>query len=151
MTLAPVLALLLSLPSCYSEPRDTARLELIARAIADTASTIDDAAGLLTIGWHESNWCESVHSGRRRGGHGIGLWQIEPGSRRMPPFAGLSAADTQHAAGEALWLWRHSYSCGHSLEQRYAAYAGLPCGTRWAGARSRARMHAWVLRRLRVG
>lgn len=147
--LPAILALLLSFPQCYGEPRDTARLELIAAAIAQVSATPDDAAGLLTIGTHESAWCESVHSGRRRGGHGVGLWQIEPGSRRAPPFAGLTLEETTHAAGEALWLWRHSYGCGRTLEARYRAYAGLPCGSSWAGARSRARMHLLVLSRVR--
>lgn len=140
MIAAPIFALLLSLHPCYAEPPDPARLELIANAIAAVSSTVDDAAGLIAIGTFESSWCKSVHSGAKRGGHGIGLWQLEPGSRRLPPFAGLSLEDTTHAAGEALWLWRRSYACGSTPVARFSSYAGLPCQLAWLGAGKRARL-----------
>ncbi len=143
---APVLAVLLSLPQCYGEPRDVPRLALIADAIAAVSDTRSDAAALLAIGTAESAWCESVHSGRKRGGLGEGLWQLEPGSHRAPPFAGLSLADTTHAAGEALWLWQHTARC-IDTQARFGAYAGLGCH-RWAGARQRANLYVWALWRL---
>lgn len=149
MLLAPILAALLSLPPCYGEPRDTARLELIARAIAEASSTVDDAAGLLTIGYHESSYCEAVHSGKRKGGHGVGLWQIEPGSRRVPPFAGLSYEETRHAAVQALWLWRRSRQCGNEPARRFASYAGILCDSNWPGSAPRVRLFLWVKRRIR--
>lgn len=140
----PVIAFLLLQPPCYGEPADPERLVTIGQAVAAVSDTRDDAAGLVTIAVHESALCRSVHSGARRGGPGVGLWQLEPGSHRQPPFAGLSLADTTHAAGEALWLWHHSHQCGHGLRARFAAYAGLPCGSKWAGAASRARFYGYV-------
>jgi hypothetical protein len=148
IALAPVLAVLLTSPVCFGERQDPERLELIATAIATVSSTRDDAVGLLTIGEAESAWCLAVHSGRRKGWSGVGLWQLEPGSHRHPPFAGLSLADTTHAAGEALWLWRHSYDCGHSIEGRMRVYGGRSCSEPWPGAAKRARLFAWISWRL---
>lgn len=48
-----------------------------------------------------------------------------------------------HAAGQALWLWRHSYGCGASLTGRVESYAGLGC-VAWLGAGKRARMYRWT-------
>jgi hypothetical protein len=142
--IAPVLAFLLARPVCFGEHHDPARLETIATAIAAVSNTRDDAAGLLTIGTFESHWCERVHSGRVRGWSGQGLWQLEPGSHRHPPFAGLSAEATTHAAGEALWLWRHSYSYGASLEARFRCYGGQREGWRGAGPRAAFYWKAWA-------
>lgn len=139
---APVLRVLLALPTCFGEQPDTARLETIAVAVATVSDTRDDAAGLLAIGTAESRWCASVHSGERQGWSGIGLWQLEPGSHRHPPFAGVSTEATTHAAGEALWLWRHSYSYGPSLESRFTVYGGQRHG--WTGATKRARLYRWI-------
>lgn len=107
---------------------------------------------MLTIAVFESGLCFRVHSGARRGGQGRGLWQLEPGSNRVPPFTGLSLEDTSHAAGEALWLWRHA-RCGRrpGLAARFAAYAGLGCGRTWAGAAPRARFMTWAVSELTKG
>lgn len=136
---AAVLRVLLALPVCYGEEPDPERMVVIAESIAAVSTTRDDAAGLLAIGTAESAWCESVHAGRKRGGLGVGLWQLEPGSNRRPPFAGVSLDATTHAAGEALWLWRHT--------TRFGAYAGLGCRS-WSGARRRAGLYVWFLGRL---
>lgn len=146
----PVLRVLLALPFCAGHTRDAPRLEIIATAIATVSDTPADAAALLTIGQHESAWCESVHAGRVRGGNGRGLWQIEPGSRRVPPFAGVSIEATTHAAGEALWLWRHSYTCGPDLVSRFRVYAGLGCDSPWQGAVARAKVMRWITWRLEL-
>lgn len=148
--MAPVLRVLLALPFCAGHERDLPRLEIIATAIAEVSDTPSDAAALLTIGQAESAWCRDVHAGTRRGGAGQGLWQVEPGSRRVPPFAGTSMADTAHAAGEALWLWHHSFTCGPDLVSRYRVYAGLGCDSPWQGAVSRARMYRWISWRVAV-
>lgn len=106
----------------------------------------DDAAGLLAIATAESALCEAVHSGRKHGWSGVGLWQLEPGSHRAPPFAGVSLADTTHAAREALWLWlwRHSWQCGPELVSRFKAYGGRPCPVAWLGGGARARLYHWI-------
>lgn len=106
--------------------------------------TRDEAAALITIAESESALCADVHAGSRRGWSGIGLWQIEPGSNRRPPFAGLSLEDTTHAAGEALWLWRHSWQCGPDLVSRFKAYGGRPCPVAWLGGGARARLYRWI-------
>lgn len=140
-----ILHILLQLPTCYKEERDLNQLGLISAAISTVSNNNDDVAGLLTIGTFESAWCFSVGSGRVKGGSGTGYWQIEPGSHRIKPFAGITIEDTTHAAGEALWLWRHSHQCGSSLSNRFTAYAGLnKCPKNWSGAFKRAKFYGWV-------
>lgn len=140
-----ILSILLQLPTCYKEEKDLNQLGLISDAISSVANNNADVAGLLTIGTFESAWCFSVGSGRKRGGWGVGYWQIEPGSHRIKPFAGITLEDQTHAAGEALWLWRHSHNCGSSLSARFTAYAGLnKCPKNWSGAVKRARFYSWV-------
>lgn len=150
IAIGPVLRVLLSLPICAHEAPDPRRLEVIATAIADVSRDGADAAALLTIGQSESAWCRTVHAGSRRGGAGLGLWQIEPGSHRVPPFAGLSIADTTHAAEQALWLWRHSFSCGSDTASRFRVYAGAGCDSPWQGAAARSRLFRWITWRLAV-
>lgn len=126
-------AALLALTPCWADRDDSRKagqLETIAVAIATVASTVDDAAGLIAIANSESKFSLRVHAGLT-GGRGRGLWQLELGSRRKPPFVGLSLADTTHAAGEALWMWRHSWQCGRTLAARFTAYAGRECDTVW--------------------
>jgi hypothetical protein len=144
-----ILAILLSLPPCFGEPSDVERMAIIASAIAAVSRNVEDAAGLLTIGTFESAWCRDVHSGARRGGAGEGLWQIEPGSRRQKPYSGVDLKSTCHAAGQALWLWRHSWQCGPASESRFKAYAGVACGKPWAGAARRGKLFRWLVWRLR--
>lgn len=142
------LAILLAFAPCYLERSDPDRLAHVAiqaEAMVAVAESSDDIAGLITIAEHEGRLCWSVATGAVHGGNGWGPWQIEAGSRRPGPYFGSDLPSLTHAAGEALWLWRHSYHCGHSLEARYRAYAGLQCQSMWAGANSRARMHRWVL------
>jgi hypothetical protein len=145
MLAAPIIALMLRLPHCASEPPDPARITMIAEAIADVSSTASAAAALITIGMHESGFCAAVHAGRRKGGAGEGLWQLEPGSRRQKPYSGTDLQSTRHAASEALWLWHHSYNCGAWPAARFRVYGGCPCGKAWAGAARRARFYGWVL------
>jgi hypothetical protein len=139
-----VLRILSALRPCYGEIPDHDHLVDVAVAIATVAETKDDAIGLITIGDAESKFCKRVHSGEVRGGPGEGIWQLEPGSHRKPPYSGLSADATIHAAGEALWLWRHSYSCGSSLTARFRVYGGVPCEAAWAGAKKRADLYVWI-------
>jgi len=146
---AKVVAVLLSLHTCAREPHTpayVARLTMVGESIAVVSDAPDDAAGLLSIWYYEGAGCEDVHAGTVKGGDGLGPWQIEPGSHRVPPFAGLSREATTHAAGEALWLWRHTRRCG-SLERRFGAYAGLGCRS-WSGAAKRANLFAWLLPRV---
>ena len=143
----PILSVLLQLPACYEDRFDSSypeRMATIAYSIASASSNYDDAAALVTIARFESGLCRVVHSGARRGGPGEGLWQLEPGSNRVRPFSGLSLESTEHAAGEALWLWRHSHQCGPSLESRFRGYGGRPCTSKWDGASRRARFYYWV-------
>jgi hypothetical protein len=138
-----ILTILMQLPVCYGETKDINRLEVISNAISCVSNDVNDVAALLTIGTFESSWCKSVGEGKRRGGKGIGYWQIEPGSNRTKPFAGLSLEDTTHAAGEALWIWHHSYQCGSAMNSRFTAYAGLKC-IKWSGAEKRTKFYNWV-------
>lgn len=138
-----VLAFLISLPVCvadrpYPEAK-AAQLATIAEAIELATPEPEERAALVTIAWFESRLCLAVHAGGARGGSGEGLWQIEPGSRRQRPFAGLEAAATEHAAGQALWLWRHSAPGSTSLPARFRWYAGLGGrASSWTGAEPRA-------------
>ena len=145
MTLAAALLhAMLALPVCAGEARDPDRLSVIARSIEATGATPSEAIALVTIAQAESGLCAAIHAGRPGLGGALGPWQIERASNRVPPFAGLSIEATTHAAGEALWLWRHSYQCGRSFEARFRAYAGAPCGSHWAGASKRAGLYAWI-------
>lgn len=141
-----VLFVLLQLPTCYKEEQDLNQLGLISDAISTVSNNKENVAALITIGTFESSWCFSVGSGRRKGGSGIGYWQIEPGSNRIKPFAGITIEDTTHAAGEALWLWRHSHQCGNSINSRFIAYAGVKkCSNKWSGAAKRTKFYNWAL------
>jgi hypothetical protein len=148
MIAAPLIAFALSLPPCYAErqdPQRPAHVTLIAEAVAAASDTPEDAAGLFTIGYHESSLCWSVATGAKHGGDGWGPWQLEPGSRRQKPFIGEDLPALSHAAGEALWLWHHSRQCGSGLPARFTAYAGLRCGTKWSGASRRARFYSFAV------
>lgn len=136
---------MLRLPTCYSEEPDVEQLTKISQAIGVNADSISEATALITIGTFESAWCKRVGAGIKKGGHGAGYWQIEPGSNRIKPFAGLSLEELTHAAGQALWLWRHSHQCGSSIKSRFIAYAGIQdCKTTWAGATKRNSFYYWV-------
>lgn len=148
LTEALILAALQALPPCWAdraapEGAKATQLAYISRAIAAEAETVEEAAYLVTIAWHESRLCLDVHAGLSRG-HGRGLWQLERGSRREPPFEGLSEADTRHAAHEALWMVRHSWHCGGAPAARFTAYAGRACGSVWPTLVSRVRTWYWV-------
>jgi hypothetical protein len=141
---ALILSFLLRLPTCYKEDPDINQLDLISQAIAINVDTISEATALITIGTFESAWCKKVGSGKRKGGSGAGYWQIEPGSHRIKPFAGLSLEELTHAAGEALWLWRHSHQCGSSIKARFTGYAGVKCNVQWSGAIKRTNFYYWA-------
>lgn len=131
---APVIAAVLILhpTPCMGDKNDAERLPMIGRAIASVSNDRREAAILLTIAYHESRFCERVHSGEIVGApNGHGLFQLEPGSHRTPPFAGLSYEATEHAAGEAIALWR-LFKCP-SLYHHFGGYAGLGCKS-WSGA-----------------
>lgn len=132
---------MLALAPCYSERNDPHRVEhvsLLAEAIDSATSKQDERAALITIARFESGFCWAVASGRVKGGPGEGPWQLEPGSRRPRPYSGTTLPELKHAADQALWLWRHSFQCGPSLEARFRAYGGAPCESSWSGARARA-------------
>ncbi len=147
-----LLAVLLSLPVCWADRgvpanEKASQLATIAGAMVEHTSDPTELAYLTSIAYHESRFCLAVHAGRTRG-PGRGLFQLEPGSRRRPPFTGLSADATAHAAGEALWMVRHSHQCGESPEGRFTAYAGRACGTAWPTLRSRVALWYTVRARL---
>lgn len=142
-----ILNVLLRLPVCYQDRAEVGYLDrqhVIAQAISSVAETPLEAAALVTILRFESGGCFSVHAGHRKGGPGEGLWQLEPGSHRSRPFSGLSFEATSHAAGEALWLWRHSWHCGPSWQARFTAYAGLSDCRVWTGATPRSKLLGWI-------
>ena len=133
---ARVLDLLLRLTPCWADrgepPQERLqRFTFIATAITDTSNAtprpLDNAAMLIALGYSESRLCKAVHAGTKKGGHGEGLWQLEPGSRRKRPFSGLSLEETVHAAGQATWLIRHSFSCGSTPERRFTQLAFGAC------------------------
>lgn len=149
-----LLPFLLSLPVCVADRADLsskrAQLETIAMAVEAATPRADERAALVTIAWFESRLCRAVHDGSKRGGLGEGLWQIEPGSRLRRPFSGLGQAETEHAASEALALWRRSWCRGQGTAARFRVYAGLGCGaSSWAGAGPRAAFMGVVLWELR--
>lgn len=141
-----VIALVRALYSCAG-PQDVSRLDTIGEAIASVSHTEEDAAALLAIGRWESGFCADVHSGARKGGLGEGLWQLEPGSRRTRPFSGLDRASTEHAAEQALYLWKHT-RCA-DLDAHFGAYAGLGCRA-WNGSARRTATYYWALAQLRA-
>ncbi len=139
-TAAIILATMQLFPSCWVERHDVRKAEqyeTIAQAIAVEARDSDEAAAMVAIGYSESRFAISVHTGARRG-PASGLWQLEGRGR----FVGLGLDDTMRSARAALWMWRHSWQCGPAFEQRITAYAGLPCSTRWGGLRIRAERYA---------
>lgn len=143
-----MLAALQALPGCWAdrhapEGAKATQHAYISRAIAAKAETVDEAAYLVTIAYHESRICLNTHAGLARG-RGRGLWQIECASRRLPPFEGLSYEATEHAAGEALWMIRHSWQCGNQPKDRFTAYAGRACGVSWPTMAARVRTWYWV-------
>lgn len=145
---ALILTLLLRLPTCYGEEKNMDIFKNISIAIGNNSNNLSEAAALITIGTFESSWCTSVGSGKRLGGNGAGYWQIEPGSNRIKPFAGLSLEELTHAAGQALWLWRHSHQCGSSIQARFTGYAGVKCNVKWSGAIKRTNFYYWTYNEL---
>lgn len=153
-----VLRVLLQLPVCWADRDEppaehAARFEVIATAIAraaePTRNPVDTAAMLIALGYRESRLCRAVHAGHRRGGVGEGLWQLEPGSRRVRPFSGLSLEATEHAAHQATWLITHSYSCGARPAQRFTLLAFGRCAPgSWPTQRERVQTYWWAVREL---
>jgi len=148
-----VLPFLLSLPVCVADRGEPelkrAQLETVAMAIEAVTPKPSERAALITIAWFESRLCRDVHAGSKRGGSGEGLWQIEPGSRLRRPYAGLDQEATEHAAGEALGLWRRSWCPGQGSAARFRVYAGLGCGpSSWTGAAPRAAFLGLVFAKL---
>jgi hypothetical protein len=144
-------AFLLSLPQCFAERADPARVEhvaLLAEAIDQATEKPAERAALATIAYYESGLCWAVATGKVRGGQGP--WQIEPGSHRPGPYVGSSLPELTHAARQALWLWRHSWQCGPSPRARFRAYAGLECSSSWTGARVRERLYFFASNQLQV-
>lgn len=67
MTFKFVLAALLALPMFHRDPPGPAKdkqMAAIADAISKEAKTPDEAAFVLTLGWHESAYSLDVHEGR---------------------------------------------------------------------------------------
>lgn len=151
---AQVLAVLLELTPCWADrhrpPAEEAqRLEVIATGVSvasnETTRPIDTAAMLIALGYHESKLCHATHAGTVKGGDGEGLWQLEPGSRRVRPFSGLSLEATTHAATQAAWLVRHSYSCGTSPRARFTQIGFGSCpGRGWPTLEARVRTYWWA-------
>jgi len=128
-TAAIVLAAMHAFPICWPEradPRKVEQYETIARAISDEARDSDEAAALIAIGYSESAFSLRVQSGELKG-KASGLWQLEGRGK----FVGLGLDDTTRSAHAALQAWRHSWQCGHSLADRFTAYAAAPCGSTW--------------------
>lgn len=150
--LLAILSVLLALPPCWqdrAEPDRGIRLSRIAVAVHGVSQSVDVRARLIAIGWYESRLCRTVHAGSKRGAHGAaGLWQIEHGSRRPGPYAGLSDAETAAAALTAAWLLEHAYVCGPTDADVLTAYAGAPCGSSWPTLVERVRLVQWVRHRL---
>lgn len=147
-----LLTVLTSLPVCWADRgvpanEKASQLEVIAAALLARTQDPSELAYLTSIAYHESRLCIAVHAGRVRG-RGRGLFQIEPGSRRVPPFTGLSFEATEHAAGEALWMVRHSHQCGSTPADRFTAYAGRECEKYWPSLRSRVALWYSVRARL---
>lgn len=147
-----VLPFLLSLPTCVADvgsPVKEAQLAVIAQAIEAATPRLEERAALITLAWFESRLCRAVHEGSKRGGLGEGLWQIEPGSNLRRPYSGLDVVATEHAAGQALALWRRSWCRGRGNAARFRVYAGLGCGpSSWTGAEPRAAFMGLVLAKL---
>ena len=153
MTLsAAVLALLLRQPVCWADRRvpqadKQGQLAAIATAIADASPTVERAAYLVAIGWHESRWCLAVGSGAKRGGRGEGYWQLE-GSHHAPGArSGLSLEATRSAALLASAQLQRSQQCGKSPAAVLTAYAGRPCGQAsggWLTLTARVRTQRWA-------
>lgn len=143
----PIIAAIVALHPCAREPLDVPRLADIGRAIAAVSADRYDAGALITIAYYEASFCKDVQDGTRRGWpSGQGLWQLEAGSNRVPPFYGLSYEATEHAAGQALWLWRSSVACGDA-RKRFGLYAGLGCRS-LSGATPRANMYWWLTQKV---
>lgn len=150
MLVSPVIAFagVMALPSCWADRADARKpqqLETIAVAESGVADSVDELAALDAIAANESALCIRVHAGIDRG-PGRGLWQLEGQQRRHAgPFVGLSLDATENAARVALFAWRHSWQCGHTLRDRFTAYAGKPCDTIWPGAEKRVATY-WFVR-----
>ncbi len=127
-----VFAVLRKQPACWRDRNVPPELQYeqyaaIATAIAAASSTPEQAAYLLSIGWHESRWCLDVGSGARRGGDGEGYWQLEGRGHAAGARSGLSVDATKSAALLASAAVQRSYQCGSTPSQVLTSYAGRPC------------------------
>lgn len=129
---ALVLAVLQRQPACWADRRvepeaKALQLGTIATAIAAASPTLERAAYLLDLGWHESRWCLAVHAGDKRGGHGEGLWQLEGSHHGPGARSGLTLEETTSAALLASAQLQRSRQCGPAPAGVLTAYAGRPC------------------------
>ncbi len=144
----PVLAALLSLPSCWADRNDVRlpdHLVRVAYAVAAEARDIDEAAALETIAYHESGNCLRVQERYTHSG-AYSAWQLE-GKRHLykQPFIGLEIEPIQNAVYAASDVWRHSHNCGGSFRDMMTSYAGRPCGKKWPTLDARVNTY-WYLR-----
>ncbi len=122
---------------------EEARAVDLAEAIGLAASSVDDAALLVSIAWLESG--KSFENDRvGDGGHSVSVWQLWvcPGAR-----CEAARTDLAFAAQEALAQARASLrACRHlAVENRLAQYTTGACITN-KEARQRWHLSRWLLR-----
>lgn len=147
-----VLAVLNRLPVCWkdrADPRKSEQLETVARAITTVANgSIDKTAKLITVFYHESRGCLSIHAGLSRG-RGRGLFQLEGQSKRYQgPFVGLDYESTLNATRVAGDILDHSFQCGPTPRDVFTAYGARPCGSNWKTLDDRIATYRWATWRL---
>jgi hypothetical protein len=130
-----ILSLLLGLPATSSpespEAR-AARLDTIAEAIADESRSVNDAAAILTIWWHESHLDERVHAGTAHPrwtsdrGRARCLGQLHESSlvRDWAQLAGTDILATRRCAAATLRVLRaHGRLEGTTIARVFYGYA----------------------------
>lgn len=139
---------ILALGTCWTE-RDDARLsdhlDRISVAVAAEARDDAEAAALLAIARTESAFSIRVQAAPTRSG-ALSEFQIEarPG-RFVGPLVGLELEPIQNATRAALWYWRHSFTCGPTIRDRFSAYHGVAfCGQDWPTLETRVQRFAYA-------
>ena len=139
-----------------ADSRKPEQLETIARSIAEVASDRDIkwnyndrvslAAYLLAVGYHESRYRISIHSGVKKA-YSYGVWQIVPFAHHVTraDVVGLSYTETYGAAFIAASILSKSFQCGGQPADIFTAYyGGVPCKTKWKTLSSRVATYYWA-------
>lgn len=163
---ARVLTVLLARPESHTdvdrslESRE-ARLAPVAHAVSAASRTLDEAAVLMALGEHETNYAEHVLAGhcdqmpegeRCDGGRARGPWQLHKEACPVAwalPDGSQEALDAEAGCAIRLLRWNAVRGREHTITPGHAAFAGYAARDwGWPGAEKRVKTSREIYRAL---